>query len=414
MRSKSLLAIASFSILTLCSLLFQNCSQMKLNSENLLARNTSLESLPPPVSRINIANQIDSETPNCTEPVLQGLKCLNTSVTTEEGLTYKVQIKWSRPNIDSRGSVLMAIGGNGGGLGVETRSDPPSRYVLDKLSQVDQVRVIQLDFVDPPATGASWSGYFTHTGGYRSAAQAFVAAVKLIKEKQIIRGSFLNYLGGSNATMIASYAMTYFGLDKTFDRVVLQMGPFLPSLQSACNQNSFDSFYKNTPDQLNLVFQLLGSWRYGNSNQNVCLDINDDRMSVLGPVRSFPNTHVHVIVGALEVQHGFGAFILNSNEVWFNSISAKSKERMIRPEMGHNNSYKDMRRFLRLAANETPIAADPDYKDNEGEFCGGVTVTKFNCRAAAQILPPTIDPNIKWLDAGQGCFHLATDQPCVK
>lgn len=414
MKSHSILGACSIMLLIVIALVFQNCSRPKLSSHDALSREVDLGSSAPVEVGINKANQTDSETPDCTEAVLLGLKCLNTTVVTEEGQAYKVQIKWSRPNMDSKGSVLMAVGGSGGGPGVETRNDPPSRFVLEKLSQIDQVRVIQLDFVDPQAAGASTSGYFTHAGGYRSAAQAFVAAVKLIKEKQIIRGNFLNYLGGSNATMVASYAMTHFGLDKTFDRVVLQMGPFLPSLQSACNPNSTDSFYKNNPDQVNLVFQLLNNWRYGNPNQNICSDLSNDRMSVLGPVRIFPNTHVHVIVGALEVQHGFGAFILNSNEVWFNSITAKSKERIIRPEIGHNNSYKDMRRYLRLSANETAIADDPDYRDNEGQFCDGALIIKYNCRAGAQIQPPTIDPNVKWVDAGKGCFHLATSQTCVK
>ncbi len=409
MRFGILLPVSILSAAALCVLLFQNCSQFKIGPE--LTETSAQLSIIPTLIDSTKAAQVDAETPNCTEPILQGLKCLNTTVVTTEGLRYKVRIKWSRPNVDSKGSVFMAIGGSGG-HGTQSRDDPPSKYFIDKLTNVDQLRVIDVEFIDTPINSNYWGGYFVHAGGYKSASLAFTAVVKLIVNKQIVRGQFLNYLGGSNASMIAAYSMSYFGTDRYFDRVVLQMGPFLANLRSSCDPNSVDSFYRNTPGQQASVFQLLGSWRYGNPNQSVCADLSDDRMSTLGPALSFPNTHVHTIVGALETDYGFGQFILNSNEVWFNSISAKTKSRIVRPEMAHNNSYKDMRRFLKLSPSEVPTD-DPDYIDGTGEFCNGSVIVEYNCRAGAQILPPTVDPTIKWVGVGGGCFHLATTRACA-
>lgn len=367
----------------------------------------------------NVAEFTDSFTPECVEPVLAGLKCLNTSVKTAEGLVYKIQIKWTRPNMESKGSVLMMIGGSGAGdirpdgLREQSRMDPPTQFALKKLSDEDQLRVIEVDFVDAPLGSNPWGGYFVHSGGYKSAGYAFMAVVSLLIEKQIVRGNFLNYLGGSNASVVAAYALSHLGMDRFFDRVVFQMGPFMTSLQNSCDPNAEDSFYKNEIALRNYVFELFGWWRYGSNARNVCDNVSDDRLSVLGHIRNFPNTHVHVIVGALEEQFGFGKYLLNSNEAWYKAISAKSKSRIIRPEMAHNNSYKDMRRYLKLSPDESPAEGeDPDYKDSEGEFCGGGQIVKFNCRASAQVLPPTVDKNVKWADQGKGCFHLATGVKC--
>ncbi len=44
--------------------------------------------------------------------------------------------------------------------------------------------------------------------------------------------------------------------------------------------------------------------------------------------------------------------MLASNLEWYNGIEAKSKSRLIRPNMAHNNSYEDMRRFLKLGPDD--------------------------------------------------------------
>ena len=241
MRFGILLPVSILSSAVLCVLLFQNCSQFKIGPE--LTETSAQLSIIPTLIDSTKAAQVDAETPNCTEPILQGLKCLNTTVVTTEGLSYKVRIKWSRPNLDSKGSVFIAIGGSGGGA-TQTREDPPSKYFIDKLTTVDQLRVIEVEFIDTPVNSNYWGGYFVHAGGYKSASLAFDAVVKLIVDKQIVRGQFLNYLGGSNASMIAAYSMSYFGTDKYFDRVVLQMGPFLANLRHSCSPSSADSTVK--------------------------------------------------------------------------------------------------------------------------------------------------------------------------
>ena len=353
-----------------------------------------------------LSDSTDTSTPECTAEVLKGWKCITASIVTDENKTYKISVKWSRPNLPSRGTMLMAVGGAGTG---ESRLDTPSKIMMDELADLDQMRVIQLEFTDPPTANNAWGGYWNHTGGYKSAGLAFKAAFDFILSRKIIRGSFLNYLGGSNASTVAAYAMSNYGLDKYFDRVVFQMGPILPDLANACSKTSASSFFINNPDHQKSVFSLINFWALGDVNNNICDNLANERVSILKfGKKNFPNTHVHVIVGAKEVTLGFGAWILASNLEWYNGISAKSKIRIIRPEMAHNNSYLDMRRFLKLAPNEV-ATEDPICQDSKGSFCDSTKRSvEWLCRACDQ----NHSPDSSWVDVGGGCFHKQTQNNC--
>ena len=425
-------ALILFFVSVTIAFIFQNCSNSKLVSDaNSLAPASAVQQNSEPdrvyngsdiqtaaiseggsviSSRINLnkAAATDTETADCPQTVNVGWKCWNTTIISE-GNSYKVAIKWSRPNIDSKGSVLMATGGSGVG---ESRLDPPSKLMMDNISDKDQLRFIQLEFLDDPELSPWKGGYWKHAGGYKSTSLVFTAAVELIIEKQIVRGKFLNYLGGSNATMLMARSMSFYNVDKYFDRVVLQMGPFLPSKTGTCDRLSVSSIYINNADQQSIIFQLMGSWLYGDKSKDFCADDGEDRLSILGPRTSFPNTHMHVIMGALEDDYGFGRWIRLSNIEWYNMISAKTKSRIERPEMAHNNSYKDMRRFLKLAPNEIP-EEDTDCIDRVGQFCSVGKITQFNCRGCAQETPPTEDKSIKWIKVEENCYHLATEIKCT-
>lgn len=353
----------------------------------------------------DLALNTDQSTADCQPEVLQGWKCLYTSVTTTEGKTYKIAIKWSRPVIDSVGTVLLAVGGSGRG---ESRLDPPSKAMMDELDKLDNIRVIQLEFIDQPTSTNTWGGYFHHFGGYKSAGLAFKESLDLILAKGLVKGSFLNYMGGSNGSTVIAYAMSHYGVDQYFDRVVFQMGPFLPDLAHACDPGSASSFYLNTPDQQRSVFSLINYWNYGDANKSVCDHLDNDRTSILkGANSSFPNTHLHVIVGAKEVTDGFGAWILASNLEWYNGIQAKSKNRIIRPDMAHNNSYQDMRRYLRLAPHEVALEdAVANCTEKKGTFQSNGQTVEWLCKDCNQTVAPPADPaHGTWNYQGSGCYH---------
>lgn len=338
----------------------------------------------------------DKKTPNCTKAVLAGWKCLYTTITTDEGNSYKILLKWNRPNQQSRGSFFTANGGAGMG---ESREDPPSKAFEDQLSELDQVRTVALEMLDENIANAFGGGYFIHKGGYKSAALVFMAALELAVSENLFQGKFLNYLGGSNGSTVAAYAMSKYNADIYFDRVVFQMGPFLPDLATACDKNSASSFYLNSGGQFQLTQDLINLWVYGDTTKSPCTSGGEDRVSILkGGKNNFPNTHIHVIMGAREVVDGFGPWILASNLEWYNGISAKSKSRLIRPEMSHNNSYEDFRRFLKLGPDDK---VDPTLdKCNKGTFSANGRPYEYSCGCG------TLNGGILQPD---GCFHKASE-----
>lgn len=357
-----------------------------------------------------IAANSDATTPDCTLDVMAGWKCLNTTITTAEGNTFKVAIKWNRPNKTSVGTVLLAVGGSGMG---ESRQDPPSKQFMDELDSLDNIRTIELEFTDAPTGSSPWGGYFSHVGGYRSAGYAMTSAIELILSKGLVVGNFLNYMGGSNGSTVFAYAMAKMGIDRYFDRIVFQMGPFLPDLDKACAVAGDQSFTLSTLQQQQSIAELLNLWTFGDKNKSVCSNNfgGTDVNSILkGGRNRFPNSHIHVIIGAKEETIGYGKWILASNLAWYNGIEAKSKSRIIRPNMGHNNSYEDMRRYLKLRPDETPEeAADPSMNcsaDSQGTFPADGGTVQWYCNGCGKTTAPASDLlGLAWNSVGGNCFH---------
>lgn len=402
-----------FGIAMVVFLLNQNCS--KLHTDISTNDSTSFSDIKPdevpndPVSKE--VDVIDPSAEDCTEAYLKGWKCLSTTVSNDENKVYKIRLSWNRPNMPSRGTAIVVSGAESK---VNLLEEAPFRNVLNKLSELDSVRTISLQFIDDPNPGSDWGGCWVHGGGYRSAGSAFNSAIlKIINELKLKRGSFLNYLGGSNGTILMAYAISHYGLDQFFDRLVLQMGPILPSLSEACNSQNPASFYINTQEQQNFLFGLFNAWNSGQrSGPSICAPNSEDRMSILGPKTSYLNTHVHVIMGALEGSWGLGDFMLKSNKRWYDQISAKSKTYLLREEMAHYYSYKDVRRFLKLAPNQ-PIENDTDCIDTTVESCENSVAVVYNKRGCEQTLPPTHDRNVGWERLVDGYYKLNKGTACV-
>lgn len=424
MKSYSKVVLKTFVALTALSLLivsFQNCSKLQSlsvnpnNPKNLAGTNISLGALVTEAS----FSKFNSEEGNidkggatgCTNTNLVGFKCIDRSITTSEGKTYGIRVKWNRLNQNSRGSFISVSGGHGKGEALE---DQALKYIVNKLDQEDQVRAIFLEFTDNPKVSADWGGCWSNGGGYRSAGLLFRDAIKLIVDDlKIPRGDFLNYIGISNGGMLLSYGMSNFDMDRYFNRVIFHAGPVMADAVEACDQNNPNSIARaNTPAKTEFLTSLFTQWLNGDGGAHFCSIIqNDDRMSILKRKRSFPNTHVHTIIGQLEPKFGLGNYHIISNKDWFDKVSAKSKERIVREEMGHNYSYKDIRRFLKLAPNEL-AQPDSDCIDQVTAACESGKIAKYSKRSCNQVLPPSVDPDIPWRDLGNGIFKLITNESC--
>ncbi len=192
-------------------------------------------------------------------------------------------------------------------------------------------------------------------------------------------------------------------------------------------QNSSSSFHLSNDKQYTEMQNFLSRWLFQDSSKKVCdssfadslrlpvlmsdvgrsfevvkasvnsLAVNGGKVFVdPGPTTktNYPNTIIHVIMGQKESTDGFGNWILASNLEWYNAITAKSKERLIRPTMAHTYSYEDMRRFLKLGSNEKPDRTLEQCKTGTRESNGNQV--QFSCGCG------TIQDGVLQAD---GCFY---------
>ncbi len=337
----------------------------------------------------------DKTTPDCDNPSLAGWKCLKTILTTYDGKQYNVLLKWTRPNQKSVATIFLGLGGD---ATYEPINDPLQRALFtNQLGELDGIRTVSLQMIDPPPPGQEQGGYWIYGGGYHNLGQIFMAGYALAIKHNLIQGQYTNYYGGSNGTMMLASAMARYNADIFFDRVVFQAGPFLPNLKNACNKHSKSSFYRSPLDKAKFVINIMSIWSFiFPEKYDLCDPGTPDNMSLLraDSKTNYPNTIFHVVMGAKEVTDPFGQWILDSNEEWYNSITAKSKERMVRSYVGHDTSYEDARRFLKLAPNEIP---DKGYDQCKVTKTGNKTIScACGSNKEADLTP-------------EGCFSLPKD-----
>ena len=336
----------------------------------------------------------EKEAADCTAPSQKGWKCLKTTIKTLEGKEYKISLKFNRPNQKSVGTIFYGVGGNGMSDMLE---DVSQKNLLNQLAEQNQIRTIMLEMLEKDEGFELGGGYWIHGGGYLTLSQIFMAVWEVVVKKGLAHGDFTNYYGGSNGTMLLASAMAKYNADVFFDRVLFGIGPFLPDLASACDPNSKASFKLNNEAQDKWVQTLLGAWNYKDQNKKVCDNIKvEDRTSILKDgKKDYPNTIIHVVVGAKEDTEGFGPWFNASNLEWYNSITAKSKDRLIRPNIGHDNSPEDMLRILKLAPNETPDKTLEQCVTGRKEVDG--KMVEFSC-GCNLVIPGSVFQ-------ADGCYH---------
>lgn len=319
---------------------FQNCSSsfMALDEGSGELSNVTGGVFSAEDFRMAKDTEFTQEQQSCPEPEYSNFRCLNKILRTQEGLDYKVTFRWNRVDKESTGTVIWVLGNNGRG---KWRSDfKESIAIQDDYDRSKNIRSVEIEFPEAPKISENDGGYWTHGGGYYSAAQAYMAAVAYVAAN-LKSGAFMNHVGGSNGTMVAAYALSHFGAGQYVNRFIFHAGPFLPDLQEACDRNHFAAFAKSSTEQMTRGF--LGIWAYLNPNKDVCADKSAatiNRLSLLKSigghaVKSYPRNAIHVVMGEKEKTEGFGEWILESNLSWYSQIQAGEKTRDVYPHLGH-------------------------------------------------------------------------------
>lgn len=289
---------------------------------------------------------------DCTDISLVGWKCLSTSLQSSEGFSYRIGLRWNRIKKISNGTVIFVKGGNGNGFFRDFNSEGKS--IQDELNSLDGIRSIDVDFQDLKPAGTEGGGYWAHPHGYRSAALAYMAVLDFLHEKGLKKGGFLNHVGGSNGTMIAAYALSHFNAEKYINRAIFHAGPFIPDFIKSCDSNYWAGFNKS-PEISEMLNNFMSDWMVGNRNNPPCsLNITDRNSVLTHGKKVFLNTAFHVEMGAKEVGAGFGNWILNSNLDWFSQIVSPEKNRVLNPNIGHEMSWGNIRKYAKLSP-PTPL-----------------------------------------------------------
>lgn len=283
-----------------------------------------------------------------------GWRCLDILLPVIEGTVFEVRLRWNRPAMQNLATVVWLAGGDGRkphaeiDTGVTQAPDP--RPIRDRLDQDNDIRSIEVQFRNPQtelpvAHFDAFGGYWAPPrSGYLKAAFAYDRVLQYLDSEPIdlIQGRWLTLAGGSNGATIIAFALAYLDADLYADRIVFVSGPFLVDILRECGDPSFSAYtgindrtWNRGREQVagKTIRALLSAW----NGWPDCSDPNLDagRRSTLGlfAERNFRNTDIAVIMGA---EDAFGPWILQSNAFWFDSISARSKTRLLIPAVGHD------------------------------------------------------------------------------
>jgi hypothetical protein len=264
------------------------------------------------------------------------------------GTDFNVRLRWNRPDLNSRATVLWLGSGNGMrpfadfDKGIAHASDP--RPIRTRLDENEQIRSIEIQFLnpvennnDPEVSGGYWA---TPRQGYLKAAIAYQQVVDFLHQPDVglVQGDWLTQVGFSNGATILAFALAYLDANRYHSHMVFISGPFAVDILKECHAPDFFAYTgirNDFPDVLpgSEIRRLLSAW----NGWNDCADIwfTDFRRSLLGFLaqRSFPDTEIDVIVGTHD---GFGKWLLNSNARWFAAISAYKKFHYSNDDVPHD------------------------------------------------------------------------------
>jgi hypothetical protein len=242
----------------------------------------------------------------------------------------------------SNGTVLWVSGGDGSTVWREFNAQAAS--IQDEWRN-QGIRSVELQFIDGIASSGGTelnTGYWRHAGGYQRASAAYFEALKFVHQ-YLRQGSFFNHIGGSNGTMVAAYALAYYGADQYLNRVIFHAGPFLPDMRKACSSVHFASFDRSA-EVKSVIYNLLSHWIFGGPGRDPCQDPGTSSLLGNGARRVYPTTAIHSMMGEKEIGNGFGAWIIHSHESWFHQVVAAEKTYVYNRNLGHDMDWEEIRR----------------------------------------------------------------------
>ena len=263
----------------------------------------------------------------CADEGYQGFACRADDVrSAAHGVRFSYLVRWNLAELESpRASTIFLLGGDGRG---QFRTQFNGRAIQDPLAE-DAIRSVEVEFTHP-------EGYWRPPQrGYPDTSAVYAAIVEKLVEQRILAGAWITHIGGSNGAALAAAGLAHHRLGRRIARFVLLSGPFLSDLQHECSDTRFSAFI-DVP-QTRAFIDAWNGWagpeRQYCERQAAHSEPSYVSRSVLGAgAAEYSGVSLTTIMGAEDV---FGPWILRSNKLWYESVSAH-KNRYVIEGLGHD------------------------------------------------------------------------------
>ncbi|NNE43880.1 MAG: hypothetical protein HKN12_06710 [Gemmatimonadetes bacterium] len=293
------------------------------------------------------------------------------SVANDNGLVYRIGLRWNRDGIPSNGTVTWL---QGGGKVYHREATTYAAAVQDELDAQDGVRTIEIAILG--------NGFLEFPrNGFPNLSSIYADLLEFLVGRGLIEGVAVHY-GNSSGAMIGANSLAYHGVDQILDGMVLGGGPYWADLDVTCSDpNWADSSIRADVDV----------WSYTEFNGTTPCSTFSATPNPAYTCRStlgadaqtvYPGMVVSVIIGT---QDPFNPWIDTEATVYFQSISAETKT-MDRPTgVGHTVFNFLPGANLAKQRIRDVIAAGPGSTVSAPESSGSRS-------AASGLLPPLPNP----------------------
>jgi hypothetical protein len=262
----------------------------------------------------------------CTDAAYSGFRCLTISHQSSRfPRPFSITLRWNVHHTAPNATVLWLLGNEGKG---RFRVDTAMASVQDRLAASDTIRSLEVAY-------ESSGGYFSDTPrGYIDASFVYSELLTKLSTMGLIAGAWTTHLGYSNGTMMGAAGLAHHGLAAQVERFIFIAGPFLTDMERECSDSSYYA-YISDPKTRNLLDQWNG-WSIQQTCELSKTVANPPyaTRSLLGPgaLKSYPNVSINVLIGD---QDEFGPWVLHSNQIWYEAISAGEKSKHVLSGIGH-------------------------------------------------------------------------------
>lgn len=188
-----------------------------------------------------------------------GWNCMTlASDANNNGVTYRVEVRWNRVDQPLRGSFVWVKGGYSKKFFRDAL--PHATQVQDKLADEDEVRTIEVRFL-----GNGTGSY--PKNGFPNISAVFADFIEFLVTQKFAVG-VIGFFGSSSSSTLGANALAFHRLDEVLDGFVAAGGPYGGDLEAECTDPAAASFM-NTSQRA-----VMDNWNWEDTTgENFCTEM---------------------------------------------------------------------------------------------------------------------------------------------